>query len=166
MNRIAVEGGYDILATGHNLDDEAAALFGNTLSWQMGYLARQYPVLEARNGFVRKVKPFFRFYERETAAYAFLRGIEYIYAECPFAEGAKSIYYKHALNRLESERPGMKLSYFLSFLKARDDGYFQNGSGEEYELTLCSTCGQPTGAPGECSYCRTWKQVRENLEKP
>ncbi len=165
MNRTAVEGGYDVLATGHNLDDEAATLFGNTLSWQMGYLARQYPVLEARNGFVRKVKPFFRFYERETAAYAFLRGIEYIYEECPFAKGAKSIYYKHALNSLESERPGMKLSYLLSFLKARDAGYFQNGSRKEHELTPCGTCGQPTGAPGECSYCRTWKQVRVNLEK-
>ena len=31
MNRIARDLGYDVLATGHNLDDEAAVLFGNTL---------------------------------------------------------------------------------------------------------------------------------------
>jgi tRNA(Ile)-lysidine synthase TilS/MesJ len=33
MNRLARDLGYDVLATGHNLDDEAAVLFGNTLSW-------------------------------------------------------------------------------------------------------------------------------------
>ena len=37
--------GYDVLATGHNLDDEAAVLFGNVLRWETGYLGRQHPVL-------------------------------------------------------------------------------------------------------------------------
>src|SRR5687768_18498667 len=32
MNRIARDLGYAVLATGHNLDDEAAVLFGNTLN--------------------------------------------------------------------------------------------------------------------------------------
>ncbi|MBV8234253.1 MAG: tRNA(Ile)-lysidine synthetase, partial [Acidimicrobiia bacterium] len=29
FNQAAVDGGYDVVATGHNLDDEAAVLFGN-----------------------------------------------------------------------------------------------------------------------------------------
>ena len=58
MNRAALEGGYDVLVTGHNLDDEAATLFGNTLNWQVGYLQRQGPVLAGRPGLVRKAKPF------------------------------------------------------------------------------------------------------------
>ena len=75
MNQAARDGGYEVLATGHNLDDEAAVLFGNTLSWSVGYLARQGPVLPAHaDGLVRKVKPFCRLYERESAAYALLRG--------------------------------------------------------------------------------------------
>ena len=73
MNRITRDGGYDALATGHNLDDEAAVLFGNLLHWQTGYIARQSPVLPASSeGLARKVKPFCRFYERETAAYALI----------------------------------------------------------------------------------------------
>ena len=32
FNRAAREGGYDVIATGHNLDDEAATLLGNTLA--------------------------------------------------------------------------------------------------------------------------------------
>ncbi|MCC7511144.1 MAG: tRNA 2-thiocytidine biosynthesis protein TtcA, partial [Anaerolineae bacterium] len=111
MNRIARDLGYDVLATGHNLDDEAAVLFGNTLQWSEGFLRRQSPVLEESPGLARKVKPLCRFYEREMAAYALLRGIEYIYEECPFAEGATSIYYKELLNRLETDKPGAKLIF-------------------------------------------------------
>lgn len=156
MNRVARDYGYDVLATGHNLDDEAAVLFGNTLNWLAGYLVRQGPVLEANHpGLVRKVKPLCRFYEREMAAYALLRGIEYIYDECPFAEGAKSIYYKELLNKLEADRPGAKLSFYLSFLKAKQDGLFAtNADQDRPDLHTCTSCGQPTTAPGECAFCR------------
>jgi uncharacterized protein (TIGR00269 family) len=162
MNRVALEGNYDVLITGHNLDDEAAVLFGNTLTWATGYLARQGPVLPASgDGLVRKAKPFCRFYERETAAYALLQAIDYIYEECPFAEGAKSIYYKEILNRLEAERPGLKLSFYLSFLEAKRQGLLTSpAEAQAAGLHPCETCGQPTSAPGQCTYCRTWDRVR------
>ena len=70
MNQIAHDKGYHVLATGHNLDDEAATLFGNTLNWTVDLLKRQSPLLPAMPGFARKVKPFCRIYERESAAYA------------------------------------------------------------------------------------------------
>jgi len=47
LNRMAHEFGLPGAVTGHNLDDEAAVLWGNTLNWQMQYLARQAPVLPA-----------------------------------------------------------------------------------------------------------------------
>lgn len=156
MNRIARDGGYDVLATGHNLDDEAATLLSNTMNWIPGYLLRQGPVLEAnRPGLVRKVKPLCRFYEREMAAYALLREIEYIYDECPFAEGTKSIYYKEILNKMEYDRPGAKLTFYLGYLQAKQDGLFAPQADPELDnLHTCPTCGQPTSAPGECAFCR------------
>ncbi len=155
MNRIARDLGYDVLATGHNLDDEAATLFGNTMQWNSGYLVRQGPVLPASPGLARKVKPFCRFYERETAAYALLRGIEYIYEECPFAVGAKSIYYKELLNQLEKEHPGAKLQFYLGFLRSKKAGLFAERAEEQVDLLhACPTCGQPTSAPGQCAFCR------------
>lgn len=155
MNRVAREGGYTVLATGHNLDDEVAVLFGNVMTWQVGYLARQGPVLPERDGLVRKVKPLVRFYERETAAYALLRGIRYIYDECPFAEGATSIAYKNLLNKLEEERPGMKLQFYLGFLRAKEQGAFATIQAQTEEaLHTCPSCGQPTTAPGLCAFCR------------
>ena len=122
MNRIARDLGYDVLATGHNLDDEAATLFGNTLVWSTEFLVRQSPVLPESSGLARKVKPLCRFYEKEMTAYSLLRGIEYIYEECPFSVGSTSIYYKQLLNELENERPGAKLNFYLKFLEARKQG--------------------------------------------
>ena len=44
FNRAAVEQDYDVMATGHNLDDEAARLLGNVLHWQEDYLEKQRPI--------------------------------------------------------------------------------------------------------------------------
>ena len=158
MNRIARDFGYDVLATGHNLDDEAAILFGNTLSWGGEYLLRQGPVLPETPGLARKVKPLCRIYEREMLAYVLLHGIEYIYYECPFSAGSTSIYYKQLLNKLESDRPGAKLSFYLSFLEARKSGLFAERQEIQAELHPCPNCGQPTSAPGLCSFCRMMSQ--------
>jgi uncharacterized protein (TIGR00269 family) len=166
MNHLAVSQGYIALLTGHNLDDEAAILFGNTLNWVGSYLIRQGPVLEAdRPGLVRKVKPLCRMYEREMAAYALLRGISYIQDECPYAEGSTSIYHKEILNKLEADRPGAKLSFYLSFLQARRAGLFSSSIDERAELVhACPQCGQPTSAPGCCAFCRMF--VKSDGYKP
>lgn len=160
MNRIARDGGYDVLVTGHNLDDEAAVLLHNAMTWSAGYLARQAPLLPAsRPGLTRKAKPFCRIYERESAAYALMRGIDYIYDECPYAVGSSTIYYKEVLNRMEEDRPGAKLQFYLSFLQAKEKGLFAANASGEQELHECSRCGQPTTAPGMCTFCRLWEKV-------
>ena len=161
MNRVTVEESFDVLATGHNLDDEIAVLFQNVLRWQTGYLARQAPVLPSTHpGLARKVKPFCRFYERETAAYALVRGIDYIYDECPYAVGATTIFYKTLFNQLETHSPGAKLSFYLEFLRARREGLFAQVQ-ETLELGECERCGQPTTAPGLCAFCRMWEAMDE-----
>jgi uncharacterized protein (TIGR00269 family) len=154
MNRVARDFGYDVLATGHNLDDEAATLFGNTINWEAEYLLRQGPVLQERDGLARKVKPLCRFYERDMLAYALLRGIEYIYDECPFSIGATSIYYKGILNQMENARPGSKLAFYLGFLEARKQGLFAEREEIQAEMHACPSCGQPTSAKDLCSFCR------------
>ncbi len=156
MNRLALDKGYAVLATGHNLDDEVAVLMQNTLRWQTGYLARQAPVLPAsREGLARKVKPFCRFYERETATYALVRGIDYVYDECPHAVGNLTNFYKTLLNQLETQSPGAKLGFYLEFLRARGEGAFEQFNQAE-TLHACEMCGQPTSAPGRCAFCRMW----------
>jgi tRNA-5-methyluridine54 2-sulfurtransferase len=163
MNQAAVENGYPVLATGHNLDDEVAVLFGNTLEWKVEAMSRQAPVLQENHGLPRKVKPFCRFYERETAAYALLRGIDYIYDECPFALGNQTNAYKQTLNQMEADRPGTKLTFYLNFLNARQAGNFlENTTGTPIQIHACPTCGQPTTNSDDCAFC---KMVQKNASE-
>ncbi len=158
FNREAAVRGYDVVATGHNLDDEAATLLGNVLRWQTGYLARQAPVLEAEDaGLVRKVKPLYRLSEHETAAYAVIRGIDYVVEECPNAVGAKSISHKEALNLLENESPGTKQAFLFGFL---DKGRGAFAANDPHELRPCIECEQPT-TTDRCAFCRLIAETRQ-----
>lgn len=150
FDKAALDGNYDAVATGHNLDDEAAVLFGNTLRWNTDYLARQRPVLAAGHGFPRKIKPLIRLGEREMAAYCVVRGIDYIVEECPMAAGNKHIGYKEALNTVEATSPGAKHAFYHEFLAKAADHFTS-----DREHTVESTCGR-CGAPSTndvCAFC-------------
>ena len=153
FDQAAREGGYDVLATGHNLDDEAAVLLGNVLRWATDYLGRQLPVLPGGDGYVRKVKPLVRVSERETAAYCVLRGIDYIVEECPMAAGNKHLGYKAALNTIEESSPGAKAAFYLGFLERGAPHFAAEAAADRAGLKPCPSCGAPT--PGAvCAFCK------------
>jgi len=156
FDRVAIEEGFPVLATGHNLDDEAARLMGNVMRWRVDHLAKQSPVLEATHArFVRKVKPLFRISEYETAVYAFFRGIDYIIDECPNSVGATQLLYKDALNRLEAAMPGTKLSFVQEFLRAGRSAFATATAGPPQ---TCERCGMPSFA-AVCSFCSLVREV-------
>jgi uncharacterized protein (TIGR00269 family) len=153
FNDAAIAGGYGVLATGHNLDDEAAVLFGNVLRWEIEYLGRQHPVLPERPGFARKVEPLVRLGERELAAYCVLAGIDYIIEECPMAAGNRHLGYKEALNAIEERSPGSKAAFVAGFLDRAHRRFADVAEEARDDLRPCVTCGAPT--PTEtCAFCR------------
>ena len=152
FNQVALDRGYDVVATGHNLDDEAAVLLGNVLHWEVGYLGRQYPVLPAGPGFARKVKPLVKLGEREMAAYCVLRGIDYQVEECPMAEGNRHLGLKETLNALETRSPGTKAAFLNGFWARGHDAFADTAEDERAELTPCVECGAPTPAE-RCAFC-------------
>jgi uncharacterized protein (TIGR00269 family) len=166
FNRAAIEQDYDVMATGHNLDDEAARLLGNVLHWQEEYLEKQGPSLPASvEGFAKKVKPLYRLSERELAAYCVLQSIEYIVEECPMAQGARSLLYKEVLNRLETESPGTKQYFYWGFLEKQREKRSPAAAMREKDQSLlhpCSTCGQPTTAD-VCSYCKLVARAKRTV---
>jgi tRNA-5-methyluridine54 2-sulfurtransferase len=163
FNSVAVEHGYDVVATGHNLDDEAAVLLGNVLRWETGYMGRQHPVLPATPGFARKVKPLYRLGERETAAYCVLRGLDYQVEECPMAEGNRHLGFKEVLDALENRSPGAKAAFVFGFVD-RAHEYFTDDAGAEREgLRECVVCGSPTTSD-VCAFCRLRERVGAHAE--
>lgn len=153
FNRAALDGGYDVVATGHNLDDEAAVLLGNVLRWETGYLGRQYPVLPAGPGFARKVKPLVRLGEREMAAYCVLSGIDYQVEECPMAAGNKHLGLKAVLNDLEDRSPGTKAAFLFGFFERGHDRFAGDPGAGPDDLRPCTSCGAPTTTE-VCAFCR------------
>jgi len=153
FDQAAVDGGFDALVTGHNLDDEAAVLLGNVLHWQTEYLGRQHPVLEARDGFPRKVKPLVRLGEREVAAYCITAGIDYIVDECPMAVGNKHLGYKEVLNALEAGSPGAKADFYLGFLRKAAAAFGAEAEAGRAALGTCNRCGAPSSSD-TCAFCR------------
>jgi tRNA-5-methyluridine54 2-sulfurtransferase len=151
FDKAAVEGGYDVVVTGHNLDDEAAVLFGNVLHWHTEYLGRQSPVLEARSGFPKKVKPLIRLGEREMAAYCVIRGIDYIVEECPMSAGNRHLQYKAALNAVEANSPGAKFDFYHRFLSNAAPAFALDEDAAA--LSACQRCGAPSSAE-ICAFCR------------
>ena len=157
LNRGALEHGFPVVATGHNLDDEAATLFGSVMHWQTDALPRQSPALASTHPkLVRRVKPLYRLSELETAAYAFLRRIDYIVEECPFAVGATSIAHKEILNRMEEASPGAKHNFLFGFLEKARTAFER---AEAVALQECARCGQVTTGT-VCAFCKLSDQVK------
>lgn len=162
FNQVALEEGFDVLATGHNLDDEAARLLGNLLHWQVEYLGKQAPALPSDHPkFVKKVKPLYRLGEKETATYAFVRDIDYIVEECPNSEGAASLVYKEVLNKLEALSPGTKQQFVYGFL--RNLHRFEDAASP-ITYRECTRCGALT--PLElCAMCRLREEIQRRKEQ-
>jgi len=159
FNKIGRELGFQVVATGHNLDDEAARLLGNLLRWQVDYLAKQSPALPASHAkLIRKVKPLFRLTEQEVAAYAVLRKIDYVIDECPMSHDAHSLHYKAALNQLEHQAPGTKQFFYLEFLRRQP--LAAAVAAEEVVLNDCVRCGEPTTGT-LCGHCRVVEPLRQ-----
>jgi len=188
FNRVAKEHGYDVMATGHNLDDEAAQLLGNVLRWQTPFMARQSPVLPATEapgegdsgprgagiegiGMARKVKPLYRLGEREMAAYCVIKGLDYIVEECPMVGGNTVLRYKDALNELERHSPGTKAQFLFGFLDRVQSAHFASADPAGETLVACSGCGLPTTRPRRagvdpvCAFCRTRERVVQSVAR-
>ena len=163
FNKVALEEGYSVLATGHNLDDEIARLFSNTLRWDIAYLSDQGPLLEAEEGhggFARKVKPLWRLSEFETANYAFLQGIDYHYAPCPYSKGASFTFHKKIWAEVEEYMPGKKLDFYQAFLERGRPVFASAASAQNVELKPCAYCSMPT-SQDVCGVCRIREAIKE-----
>jgi len=162
FNKVAVDEGYDVMVTGHNLDDEAATLLGNMTRWHDHFLARQRPLLPATGtNQVRKAKPLYRLSEREMAAYCVIAGIDYVVEECPLVDGNTGHEHKEALNLLERNSPGAKAQFLFGFLdRAEAIAPAPDDAGDT--VGTCASCGMPTTSE-ICAFCRQRERILKTL---
>ncbi len=154
LNRATKQLGYDVLVTGHTLEDEASALLGNVINWNFKYLARKYPVLPERQGFPRKAKPLCRFMAFEIEEYAKRKKIKYLKERCPLSPKATRLTYVELMDQLEEQIPGTKIRFYMDYLrKAYPIFHEKMEDFLDRELVTCKNCGEPA-VSSPCFVCR------------
>ncbi len=149
--------GYDIIATGHNMDDECQSITMNLLRNNLDVLARLGPKtgVSGRDGFTQRVKPFYFLKEREIMAYSLLNNITSNFNECKYVRDSYRAKIRDILNELEFKHPGTKrkiIGNFLSILPKLKDRFI------EEEQLYCVNCGMPS-SNDICSRCNVMGQV-------
>lgn len=152
MNRYGIEANFTVLATGHNLDDEASFALGSILNFDFQRVGKEKIILPSKIKALKKIKPLSLVTEKEVAAYAILNGIDYIYDECPYSKGATSLVYKSALNLIEERSPGTKLRFFKKVAEGKDLFREEKDISEDSEEKFCSICGYLTYRE-KCNFC-------------
>ena len=145
----------DKLATAHTLDDETQSILLNIFHGDVLRIAKEKPVTDkVHPKLVQRIKPFCEIPEKETALYAYVKGIEFQSTPCPYASEALRNDARAILNDLEEKHPGMKFSIFKSIERIRPALEKEANAGG---LNECTECGEPTTE----SVCRTCQMLKE-----
>jgi uncharacterized protein (TIGR00269 family) len=102
------------------------------------------------------IKPFCEIPEKETALYAYVKGIRFQSTACPYASEALRNDARTMLNRMEEKHSGIKFTIFKSIEKIRpaiEETANKEGLGE------CIECGEPT-TERVCRTCQLRKLLK------
>jgi uncharacterized protein (TIGR00269 family) len=144
------------IATAHTLDDEVQTILLNIFHGDVSLLAKEGPITdEAHPKFVRKVKPFCEIPEKETALYAYIKGVKFQGTPCPYASEALRNDIRVMLNRIEEKHAGTKFTIFNSIERIRP-ALDEIARKDDYEE--CVECSEPASR-GLCKVCQMLKQA-------
>ncbi len=157
LNVAALEVGANKVATGHTLDDEVQTSLLNVFHGDITRLASEKPVTDqVHPRLVQKVKPLCEIPEKESALYAYVKGLPFQSTPCPYASEALRNDIRVLLNQIEERHAGTKFTVFKSLEKLRPA---ISSITEKGEFKECKECGDPS--VGElCMACQLLKQIR------
>ena len=144
----------DVIATGHNLDDNLQSFFINLLSGDINKIG--WMDLDTSKNSLRKIKPFSEIYESEIVFYAFTNEIPFQTEPCPHMNEGIRTEIREFLNSIESRHSGIKNNLFNSFLKI--SGIIKDSNHKEKRI--CPICmNECTGEI--CSVCNLVLKLNE-----
>ena len=146
----------DVIAIGHNLDDEIQTVLMNILRGDSARIARtNVPRNMSIEGFVPRIKPITEITERDVVAYAHYLKLPYHDVPCPYAEEAYRNDIRSFLNDMEHKRPGTLLATLRSS-EAMTEAFRLNPP--KLEFIRCEKCGAPS--PSKlCKACEMLESI-------
>lgn len=147
---------FDVIATGHNLDDEAQAILMNLVKSNMSLLFRLGPVSGYHNNesFTKRIKPFYLCPEKEVMIYSFLNKLNTEFSECPNVGLSFRLRIRDRLNEIELKMPGTKRNLVDWFLRIKEKLPGDLGSPD-----TCRICGEPS-TKERCNACNYISELK------
>lgn len=159
INKFARENKFNLVVTGHNLDDEAQAFLMNVFTNKMAVTARLGPktgILKTKV-FVPRVKPLYFCTEEEVTIYSKLIGLDVIYEHCPCRVNVLRAEVGEILNKFEKNHPGSKHAIINSFLDIIP--ILKKEYKIKTPINICKHCGEPTSKT-VCRVCDILKKLK------
>ncbi|MAG78212.1 TIGR00269 family protein [archaeon] len=149
---------FDLIATGHNLDDEAQAFLMNIFRNDVTVAKRQGPIsgVGKTDKFIRRVKPLFTVKEKEVETYSKLHKFPVNYNECPCCIGAYRKNFKKILDEFEKNHPDVKYNVINFFMNS----LYTENKQSKVNIGTCKNCGEPS-SNDKCKVCI----ILDNLNK-
>jgi len=157
LNEAAEDLRADVIATGHNLDDEAQTVLMNIMRGDSRRIARtNVPRIRSIEGLVPRIKPLTELSERDIVAYSHHLSLAYHDVPCPYAGEAYRNDLRSFLKDMEHKRPGTLLAILRS-AEAMAEAFLASPS--DWILKTCEICRSPS--PSKiCKACKMLEEIR------
>lgn len=160
LNNLALDVGADVLATGHNLDDEAESVLMNVLRGdpiRFSRMAREPEKFSEK--FVPRIKPLVLVSQPEIVYYAIANNLEWHDHTCPYAGEARRNGIRNFLQTQEKKHFGT-LKNIIAFQDELLKQY-ELVEREEVKVLDCKVCGEPTDDPTMlCQGCKLLAKIK------
>jgi len=160
MNKKARKLGYTVIATGHNLDDEAETIILNQFKGNPALLAKLGPSsgIGKRKEFVQRIKPLYFCSVNEIVLYAKIKKLPLALGSCIMRGETFRITIRNFLKKMEKQHPEVKNAIVNSFLEILP--MLKEKYTSEATLKKCKRCKE-AASQELCKRC----QILEMLKK-
>ncbi|UJG42947.1 MAG: TIGR00269 family protein [Candidatus Heimdallarchaeum endolithica] len=158
LNAAAKTVGANVVATGHNLEDEAETVLLNIIRGDVNRLGRQSPYpKKVHKDLIPRVKPFRLTPQAEIVMYMVINGLEYQEVACPYAVEAYRGNVRNFIFETQNSQPMLS----FNIVKAQDKliPYLTKNKEEtKGKIKSCKICGDPS-ASEICKACSLKEQL-------
>ncbi len=156
LNIAAFDISADVIATGHNLDDEAQTIMMNMMRGDSPRIVRtNRPRDKPIEGLVSRIKPILELSERDVVAYSHHLELPYHDVPCPYYREAMRNDLRDFLNEMEHKRPGTLLAILRSGEAITAS---LEASMHAFQSERCEKCGEVTSGQ-ICKVCRLMDEL-------
>jgi len=159
LNKYSKKLGFDYLATGHNLDDEAHSFLMNIFRNDTNRVYRGGPIsgIEKNKNFVTRIKPLYQVSEKESESYSKVKGFKVKYTKCPCSVDAFRREFREMVGPYSEKHPDAIYNIMKFYMS---EFYTKKDQFKGATVNICENCGEPTSKK-VCKNC----EIIENFKK-